>query len=40
MASEIKSWQIIDGKLVTLELSLVSDGKKKRRPRTMDKIES
>lgn len=30
MASEIKSWQIIDGKLVTLESSLVNDGKKER----------
>lgn len=30
MASEIKSWQIIDGKLVTLESSLVNDGKKEK----------
>lgn len=30
MASEIKSWQIIDGKLVNLESSLVNDGKKER----------
>ena len=30
MASEIKSWQIIDGKLVPLQSSLVSDGKKER----------
>ena len=30
MASEIKSWQIIDGKLLTLESSLVNDGKKER----------
>ena len=30
MASEIKSWQIIGGKLVTLESSLVNDGKKER----------
>lgn len=30
MASEIKSWQIIDGKLVSLESSLVNDGKKER----------
>ena len=30
MASEIKSWQVIDGKLATLESSLVNDGKKER----------
>lgn len=30
MASEIKSWQIIDGKLVPLQSSLVDDGKKER----------
>jgi Predicted nuclease of the RecB family len=30
MASEIKSWQIIDGKLVALESSLVNDGKKEK----------
>jgi hypothetical protein len=30
MASEIKSWQIVDGKLVPLESSLVNDGKKER----------
>ena len=30
MASEIKSWQIVDGKLVTLESSLVNDGKKEK----------
>ncbi len=30
MASEIKSWQIIDGKLVSLESSLVRDGKKEK----------
>lgn len=30
MASEIKSWQIIDGKLVSLESSLVNDGKKEK----------
>lgn len=30
MASEIKSWQIVDGKLVSLESSLVNDGKKEK----------
>ena len=30
MASEIKSWQIQDGKLVPLESSLAEDGKKER----------
>jgi len=30
MASEIKSWQIIDGKLIPLESSLADDGKKER----------
>ncbi len=30
MASEIKSWQIIDGKLVPLQSSLANDGKKER----------
>ena len=30
MASEIKSWQIVDGKLVPLESSLVNDGKKEK----------
>jgi hypothetical protein len=30
MASEIKSWQIIDGKLVPLESSLANDGKKEK----------
>lgn len=30
MASQIKSWQIVDGKLVPLQSSLVSDGKKER----------
>ena len=30
MASEIKSWQIIDGKLETLESSLAKDGKKEK----------
>jgi len=30
MASEIKTWQIIDGKLVPLESSLVNDGKKEK----------
>lgn len=30
MAAEIKSWQIIDGKLVSLESSLVNDGKKEK----------
>jgi hypothetical protein len=30
MASEIKSWQIIDGKLVPLESSLVNDGKREK----------
>ncbi|MFN8433845.1 MAG: endonuclease NucS [Anaerolineales bacterium] len=30
MASEIKSWQIVDGKLVSLESSLINDGKKER----------
>jgi len=30
MASEIKSWQIIDGKLISLETSLVNDGKREK----------
>lgn len=30
MASEIKSWQIVDGKLISLESSLVNDGKKEK----------
>lgn len=30
MSSEIKSWQIIDGKLVSLESSLINDGKKEK----------
>lgn len=30
MASEIKSWQIIDGTLVPLQSSLANDGKKER----------
>lgn len=30
MASQIKSWQIIDGKLVPLQSSLANDGKKER----------
>ena len=30
MASEIKSWQIIDGKLVPLQSSLANDGKRER----------
>lgn len=30
MASEIKSWQIIDGKLFPLQSSLADDGKKEK----------
>ena len=30
MASEIKTWQIVDGKLVKLDSSLVSDGRKEK----------
>ena len=30
MGTEIKSWQIVDGKLIPLETSLVNDGKKEK----------
>jgi len=30
MASEIKTWQVVDGKLVKLDSSLASDGRKEK----------